>query len=504
MSKFILPKTNSTYREAAVPKEGDLLFDTTNKQVYVGDGTTPGGVALGVSGGTAGELTAGFNLEVTGSTVGQKRFKAIETLTTGGTVFAGHAYKITATSGSTVNAELFDHGITGLDATIEVYLNGTGYLHTGNNLVIKGRLEPDAINNCVVRFHDGDAVLEALDSIGGYIVTTASGSTAGTLVYGLTDVSSGYSPYIVFNQELNGTPIDFAGTEVTDERHVVGNGYAETTLTGAVDCGTSKFTVANLGLSNVQVTGGIMTLGDAFIPSGSTVAVSGGGLAVEKVTGAGSDSVVDLGGTNVTIPSGTTASANGCTFSGGSAGNGGAFNLPLNAKVVLSGVTASGNNGTNGGFLFVYSGNADIISSVITGNNASLGGAVYGMGTLNISSSIISGNTAGRGADFYPGGATVNLLGGNIIGGMQLDYKATVTFAGPNTVDLIDARVSGSYDRGGTVTISSGASINLTDSIAPGGGITVLTGGCTVNGVEIAGGTYTSIVSSGGSAVVNE
>ena len=35
-----------------------------------------------------------------------------------------------------------------------------------------------------------------------------------------------------------------------------------------------------------------------------------------------------------------------------------------------------------------------------------------------------------------------------------------------------------------------------------GGGI-VVDGGCTVNGVAVAGGTYTSIVSSGGSAVVN-
>ena len=36
-----------------------------------------------------------------------------------------------------------------------------------------------------------------------------------------------------------------------------------------------------------------------------------------------------------------------------------------------------------------------------------------------------------------------------------------------------------------------------------GGGI-VVDGGCTVNGVAVADGTYTSIVSSGGSAVVNE
>ena len=66
--------------------------------------------------------------------------------------------------------------------------------------------------------------------------------------------------------------------------------------------------------------------------------------------------------------------------------------------------------------------------------------------------------------------------------------------AGSNTIGLVSYIANS-----GTVTISSGASINLTSSISPGGtgGITVLEGGCTVNGNAIAAGTYTSIDSTG-------
>lgn len=73
-----------------------------------------------------------------------------------------------------------------------------------------------------------------------------------------------------------------------------------------------------------------------------------------------------------------------------------------------------------------------------------------------------------------------------------------MSFAGNNTI--LGKGVVAAGTASATVTISSGASINLTNSIInPGGtgGITVLTGGCTVNGNAIPAGTYTSIDSNG-------
>jgi len=49
MSKLLIPKTTTAYREGAVPKVGDLLFDTEQKRVVVGDGETPGGIPLRVA-----------------------------------------------------------------------------------------------------------------------------------------------------------------------------------------------------------------------------------------------------------------------------------------------------------------------------------------------------------------------------------------------------------------------------------------------------------------------
>lgn len=69
-----------------------------------------------------------------------------------------------------------------------------------------------------------------------------------------------------------------------------------------------------------------------------------------------------------------------------------------------------------------------------------------------------------------------------------------MSIAGGNTIDSV---VPYSTSNGGAVVITSGASINLTSSINPGGDITILEGGCTVNGNVIPAGTYTSIDSNG-------
>jgi len=600
------------------------------------------------------------------------------------------AYKIYATSQAiTLNANPPASGKWAYEGHIELFVAGTGYVVTGSNVVLANALEPDAVNNCTVRFHDGIAIISVEDHVAGYIVTVASGTTAGSLYYGLATAPEAY---IAVDASLNGTTIDLSGSTANGEKHVVGNSYNDTILTGSVDCGTSKFTVANLSLQDVVVNGGTMTLGDAFIPSGSTVAVSGGGLAVEKVAGNGG--VIDLGGTqinitagtinasnviisggagnggamylaytananmvdvsftnntagagyggavylaytangvmphfsgcefsgntaaagkamyiyyanatltdcsfdeeqsivvrsatvflggtfktkstigmhnssgsvtissgaildltgntnatpiapgggvtfapggatiltgatagvvdaqymlggmtvpqigntnvvnlnssNVVISSGTTASANGCTFTGGINAQGGVIFARGNANVSLQDCIASGNSGHNGNVVYAYeAATVDLSGCTITNNSSVYRGGVFylapGNPQINVSDCLLSGEATSGGLAYIASGS-LNLLGGNSAFGTVAGSGA-LNFGGSNFF-------GGSFQPGAncSVTISSGASINLTSSINPGGGITVLEGGCTVNGNAIAAGTYTSIDSTG-------
>ena len=491
------------------------------------------GRAADVTGGTGGgtEYIGGFAIGIYGETISRLRYMPIESVTGNSvTLQAGHAYKAYATSTAiTLNTETIPANQFGLEGHIEIYVAGTGYVVTGSNVVLANALEPDAVNNCTVRFHDGIAIISVEDHVAGYIVVNGATSGDGSLYYG---ISTSTNDYVAFDASLNGTVIPLAGAVAEGEKHIVGNGYTETMLTGAVDCGTSavisggsttyvpyKFTVANLALSNVQVTGGVMTLGDAYIPSGSTVAVSGGGLAVEKVTGNGG--VIDLGGTFISaqsepnisgaiisnglrggeyggalyVGSFRSATMNGATFVGNSAAGGGAIGVRYNdATANIVSCLITGNTAYTGGGIGLQYNNATAIitGSTITGNRCAQfddggGGIVVkgqGTETCELTDCIVSGNTNGLGApDDIANKNILKIKGGCTIGHIKT-LAGTASFSGSNTVDLISGGT-------GSVVFSSGAILDLTGNtnttpiIAPGGGITFAPGGATI----LTGGT---------------
>ena len=663
----------------------DPLLDKLRTQQIVSGGTstepTPvGGDGITIAGGTYTAHVAdvdGGRLVLSGGTAMFNPVSDIVTVSGSAvTLNPDTAYKIQATTQAvTLNANVPASGKWGLDGHAEIFVAGTGYVVTGSNVVLANALEPDAVNNCTVRFHDGIAIISVEDHVAGYIVVNGSTSGEGSLAYG---IATSTNEYIAFDASLNGTTIDLSGSTASGEKHIVGNGYDATTITGSVDCGTSKFTVANLSLQDVVVGGGTMTLGDAYIPSGSTVAVSGGGLAIEKVTGNGG--VIDLGGTLLFSPNiATTGAVTGVAIIGGSQNSGGGaiyaiYNAGSITRITISltNCVLRDNNGVSGGAIYsgknaactitgctfsgnvaTYRGNAIYVTAdtsltimgctfeetqdiwIADGTTVSLAGSnatfakVEGTGVLNIASGAIldlTGNTnatpiaPGGGITFAPGGATVltgatagvvdaqysmdnvtlpagakltntavvDLGGGRVTIGSS-SFASGVTFSGASGTGVVTnginisggsvvsctftKNIGGGYDygvmrvvgatldncvvsgnssaglgvhlmdnvtikggayaqvlsmdkanspsgavavtlegdvaintlhalfdlasRGGTVTISSGASINLTSSINPGGGITVLTGGCTVNGNVIPAGTYTSIDSNG-------
>lgn len=366
------------------------------------------------------------------------------------TIASGLSYKLNAATGvHQLTVDTCPVGYDGRDAIIRITLGGSGVIQAVAPLRLGDALTPYAINNCVVRFRDGEAVLLVEDTLSGYIVTLTSGTGEGSLPYGLA--ASGV-PYIAFSTSTDGIPVDLSGSTANGEKHIVGNGYAETTLTGAVDCGTSKFTVVNLALSNVGITGGTMTLGDAYIPSGSTVLIDGGRLEVERVNGDGG--MINLGGTNIIVSSGATASASGCTFSGG------------------AGITQGG-TALYGGAVFNH-GNATFIDCVFSGNSAQYGGVFYApRGSATISGCTVSGNTESYGAILVQAAAKVTLIDSEISDRTSLLGTGTIELRGSNSINTIKALTQ---TTAGTVIISNGAVVDLTGTtdeipIAPGGGI---------------------------------
>ncbi len=396
------------------------------------------------------------------------------------TVAAGLSYKLNASTGThTLTTDTCPVGYDGRDAIIRITLGGSGVVQAVAPLQLGGALVPYAINNCVVRFRDGEAVLLVEDTLAGYVVTVTSGTDSGSLAYGLAAASI---PYIAFSTGTDGQVVDM-GDAVTanEEVTVVGNGYTNTTVTGNITC-TNKTVFANVSLQDVNVMGGTMTLGDVNIPSGSTVAVSSGKLAPGKITGNGG--TIDLGGTN--IQGGYNVFMSGITVTNGV----GTEPLPrggfahLNAgNLTMTSCTVSGCRADQGCAIFVTYNSHLISSSTIVGNIGQ-GQIFTEIATVTIKDSVISGNPNPQQADIMTGGSSggVQIIGGNTIGVMRLGNATSASFVGSNRVDSVYNRSNAST---GIVILSSGAILDLTGNsnatpIAPGGGITFETGGATI------------------------
>lgn len=181
--------------------------------------------------------------------------------------------------------------------------------------------------------------------------------------------------------------------------------------------------------------------------------------------------------------------------------------LNSNTSVYISGGTFSGNGSstTIGGAVFVSRGSAEIHNALITENVASRGGGMY-VGTsaiVNLNQVIISGNTCTLGKDMHIVGATVNATS-CFIDDTKLDGRGTLVLIGDCTIGTMYCMNPSLPERTGNVVIDSGASVNLTSSMIPGGNIIVKAGGCMINNTSFGSPSndtvYTSIVSSGGGA----
>ncbi len=273
------------------------------------------------------------------------------------------------------------------------------------------------------------------------------------------------------------------------------------------------------------VAGGTMTMIDTVVPKGATVVVStGGGLAVSSVGGGGT---IDLGQKTVYVVN-SIASIMGCEIRNGAGTSGGAFldmNTSVDGKqtdVTIGSATITGCSASYaGGALFVYGGTATAtLNSVIASAcSATFGGVLFGNAgakiTLNSCSIIGCSASEGVGVCLYNGASAT--LTSCIISGCSANYGAALS-ENAGTINIEDCIITGNtpsqravylaggsfgiagsnvltdkiYGTSGTVTISNGATIDLTGNtnelpINPGGDITLHGGASTAPTVIVYG-----------------
>ena len=450
-------------------------------------------------------ITAGYRMAlVSGSTVEQARYFTIEPAitappnnTTTVVLSAGKAYEIHAVANNArvlLNRESPPSTRTfGLEGHAEIFVANTGYIQTGANVVLANALEPDSVNNCTVRFHDGLAIISVEDHVAGYIVTVTSGTAAGSLYYGLATATN---EYVAVDAFLNGSTIDFAGAATNGEKHIVGNGRSDSIISGGINC-TGKTTVANLSLDGVTVSGGTITLGDVLIPSGSTVSAAGGAIVVEHAS-------LD----------GTLAYAT--VLSDGTVSGGGTMNAISGVKplqqfgqnMTLSGITISGYSESANGLLYAGGGNGIVLKDV-TVKDFSGYSTIFLNGSASVAMLIdgcsFAEDSTSEHVELYlaSSDSKIRLAGCTFASAKKIAGAGTVDAEGENHFRNL---ISGTSMK---VGFASGATVDLTGNthsapIVPGGGISFAGANRIVYGESgatttayIDGGTFAQIHSGG-------
>ena len=210
-------------------------------------------------------LTPGFDITITsGSTVSVPRYRGIVNVTGSSvTLQAGYAYKIQATTGAKkLFTETIPSGQFGMEGHAEIYVTDTGYIQTDTNVVLVDALEPNSVNNCTIRFHNGLCIISIEDHVAGYIVRTATGTANGSIYYGMTTDTK---EYISVDASLNGHLLETDEAVITINKMFVGNGSAVTVVEGDMTI-NSTFSMVECTVKPMDISGsGSLSLANAVL-----------------------------------------------------------------------------------------------------------------------------------------------------------------------------------------------------------------------------------------------
>ena len=283
-------------RQLFIPLQGEIIFTTDTKKLYVGDGTTLGGVAVDTVGGGGGEpdgnttygisaetVSGGANLRLTGSDASTDNVK----LAAGSNVTISRTNADTITIAATGDGgavqlnELTDVVITGTPSTGQVlkydgtnWVNGTDATGGGGSATTLDELTDVVITGTpstgqVLKF-DGTNWVNGTDNVGG-------GGGGATVLDELTDVVITGTPstgqvlkYDGTNWVNGATTLDdldnvfIFGTPVVDQ---VLKWDGINWINDTVPTTTPSVSVEDL--TNVNITGGTLTTGQALVYDGT-------------------------------------------------------------------------------------------------------------------------------------------------------------------------------------------------------------------------------------------
>ena len=403
------------------------------------------------------------------------------------TVAAGLAYQIKALTGShIITVDTCPSGYVGRETFVRIFVGQTGNVIVQSPLQLATPLVANAINNCTISYRDGSAVLTVDDTVGGYIVEAASGTTAGTLYYGLMDSAT---EFVSIPGAFDGIPVDLGGASVTTsgtaQKHVVGNGMSNTLISGNLNAGAGKLTLSNLSLADVGITGGTLTIPNGVVASG-TVTISSGASAIFN------GGAITSGGT-MFQSSGGIIVVNTLNGSGGTIDLGGSSRSIASAGAQISGVTLTG--GSFGSLVTgVISGTATAVNCVFTGNSGRYGccAKAGAGGYIALSNCIVSGNTGDY--KLYVVGGTMSFTGCTLNDNFGMQVGGSAVLVGSNRLTSIIGRGLGSGGSG-CIVIADGAIMDLSGNT----NATPLQAG---SAGSITYGSNVTIINSAGSSVL--
>ena len=262
-------------------------------------------------------LSQGFDIVITsGTTVGVPRYRDIVNVTGASvTLQAGYAYKIQATTGAKkLFTETIPSGQFGMEGHAEIYVTDTGYVQTDTNVVLVDALEPNAVNNCTLRFHDGVCIISVEDHVAGYIVRSATGTASGSIYYGITTDTK---EYISVDASLNGHLLETDEAVLTVTKMFVGNGTEATTVEGDMTL-NAAFSMVECTVKPMNISGsGSLSLANAVLDftdatSAEPIGLTGGvkiGSNVTIIDGSGNTKHLDPRAYGTIKKDGTTTPA---------------------------------------------------------------------------------------------------------------------------------------------------------------------------------------------------
>ena len=390
-------------------------------------------------------------------------------------VQAGLVYRIIATSGTHVlTVSNLPTDAVGDEAYIQIKTGSSSTITVQQPLMLMDAIKPNAINNCVVKFINGEARLYVEDVSNGYVVVNASGTEYGSLHYGLSNLSNIDVNYISFGSTVDNItvhssePIAFMHQPVS----IVGNGRDITTIDfdhGVI--GTDKsFYVGYATIKDVTVNGGNIQLengglegvikleGSSLSLSGRTkfnATVIGNNISItasEIISGSGTidlnNKLTPLSNINlsgITIKNGYRTSTQGGAIRYTSSGT----YIVTNCLFDNNKCIAAWNDGTGGGALISYNTGTTVslIGCTISNSTASnCGGAirVRDGGAMTAENCLFENNKSG-----------LTTLSGSASNGGGVAY----VYAGSSKFDLKNCTMRGNSasDRGGAIYYASGS-----------------------------------------------